>query len=62
MSQGGGGVCYQALEALKDGIMYSGKYEGGLCVFDTLHVVVFSNEGPKDGMLSEDRVNLIRLD
>ncbi len=48
---------YKAIEALKTGMLYSGKYEGGLFVFDKPpHVVIFANEEPDlDKTLSEDR-------
>lgn len=44
-----------AAEAMKNGLISSGKYEGGQLVFDSPHVVVFANEPPPWGKMSLDR-------
>lgn len=46
---------YAALEKVKDGLFYSGKYEGTMCVFNSPHVVVFANQPPDRAKLSADR-------
>lgn len=51
----GEAISYKGLESVKDGIFYSGKYEGGMCVGNPPHVFVFSNTEPNLAMLSEDR-------
>lgn len=43
------------VEALKNGMLYSGKYEGGLCMFAHPHVVAFANFEPDKEDLSLDR-------
>lgn len=48
-------VSYEALETMKDGIFFSGKYESGMCVYPTIHVVVFANFAPTIEKLSADR-------
>lgn len=48
-------VSYQSLECLKNGCLYSGKYEGGLCVFTAPHVICFANERPIMESMSLDR-------
>ena len=48
-------VSYQAIESLKNGYFFSGKYESGMCRFNSPHVIVFSNEEPEDYNLSPDR-------
>lgn len=48
-------VSYQALESLKNGLLYSGKYEGGKCVFPHPHVVCFANSMPDTSKMSADR-------
>lgn len=48
-------VSYQALEEVKNGIFFNTKYESGMCVFNTPHVIVFSNFYPNEEMLSKDR-------
>lgn len=51
-----GFVSYTAMEEVKDGMFFSGKYESDMCVFNQPHVVVFANFAPKtDGTMSEDR-------
>lgn len=48
-------VSYQAIERIKDGALYSGKYEGGVCILAKVHVFVFANEPPKWKEFSSDR-------
>lgn len=48
-------VSYTAIECLKNGLLYSGKYEGGKCIFPHPHVLCFANEKPKWTALSMDR-------
>ena len=55
-----GYVSYQAIEKIKDGIFYSGKYESGMCRFNRPHVVCFANEPPDEERLSSDRWNVVR--
>lgn len=49
-------ISWQAIESVKNGFFYSGKYEGGQCMFDNPHVVIFANIPPPKGHLSEDRI------
>lgn len=51
-----GHINYAAIEALKNGFIYSGKYEGGQVFGLSPHVIVFANSRPKSGELSEDRI------
>lgn len=57
-------VSYDALESIKNGAFFSGKYEGGQALFNSPHVVVFANEAPDRAKMSEDRwrVRLIKPD
>lgn len=48
-------VSYQAIECLKNGLLYSGKYEGGRCIFPSPTVICFANERPKISKMSLDR-------
>lgn len=50
-----GYVNYSVYEKLKDGLLYSGKYEGGVCALDRLHVICFANEPPQFVEVSRDR-------
>jgi len=54
-------INYGVLEQLKNGLIYSGKYEGGLCLFDDVHVIVFANFMPDLEQFSEDRWNIIDI-
>lgn len=56
-----GYVNYGVLEQLKNGLIYSGKYEGGLCLFDDVHVFVFANFMPDLSQFSKDRWNIIDI-
>lgn len=54
-------VSYQSIEKIKDGLFYSGKYEGGICCFKPPHIIIFSNEEPDYDQMSQDRWNIIRI-
>lgn len=57
-----GYINYGVLEQLKNGLIYSGKYEGGQCWFDAVHVIVFANFYPDYSQFSKDRWNIISID
>lgn len=48
-------VSYTALEEIKNGCFFSGKYESGMCIYNEPHVIVFANFEPKLDKLSKDR-------
>lgn len=50
-----GHISYGAIEACKNGLLYSGKYEGGKCIFDYPHVIIFANEEPNYTEMSSDK-------
>lgn len=54
-------INYGILEQLKDGHVYSGKYEGAEIWLEDVHVIVFSNQMPDLSKFSEDRWNIIEL-
>lgn len=54
-------LSYESLEAVKDGIFFSGKYESKQCVYDCPHVICFANFEPAKEKLSLDRWNIIRI-
>lgn len=54
-------INYDAIEQLKNGLLYSGKYEGGICVFPCPHVVAFANQLPDESSLSKDRWNIVEI-
>lgn len=54
-------VNYNAIEALKDGLIFSGKYESKTKIFNSPHVVIFANFEPNLNALSSDRWNVRKL-
>lgn len=54
-------INYGLLEQLKNGLIYSGKYEGGICVFDHPHVICLSNELPDEDSMSGDRWRIYNI-
>ncbi len=49
------GISYPAIEGIKNGIMFSSKYESRQIIFDCPHVCVFANAPPREDQLSMDR-------
>lgn len=56
-----GKVSYAAIEAMKDGLLQSGKYEGGWRIYPCPHVVIFANWMPDIAALSADRWTIREL-
>ena len=55
-------VCYSAMESLKDGMMFSSKYQSAAKEFPPTHVIVMSNSPPVvEGNLSYDRLILLDI-
>jgi len=54
-------VSYKSIESLKNGIIFSSKYESGVKIFNIPHVVVFANFPPRIDTLSEDRWEIKEL-
>lgn len=50
-----GHINYAAIEQLKNGFLYSGKYEGGKILGIGPHIFVFANDEPDMEQLSKDR-------
>lgn len=48
-------VCYEAIEKLKNGLWFSGKYESGMILIPPPHVIIFANYEPQYERLSLDR-------
>lgn len=48
-------VSYEALESIKDGIFFSGKYESQQVIFNSPILICFSNFPPNENSLSKDR-------
>ena len=56
-----GAVSYNAIEQLKDGLVFSSKYEGGTKIFNPPHVIIFANWLPDVTQLSADRWNIVEI-
>lgn len=50
-----GKISYHALEAIKNAIFFSGKYESSWVVTNYMHVIVFANFPPDESRMSSDR-------
>lgn len=50
-----GRVNYGAIEAVKDGLVFSSKYESKMKIFNCPHVFVFANFEPNYSSMSQDR-------
>lgn len=48
-------VSYDAIESIKNGIFFSGKYESKQQIFNPPHVICFANFAPDMNALSKDR-------
>lgn len=53
---------YGAIEQIKNGLLFSGKYDGDMCVFNTPHVITFANTPPNWDMMSRDRWHVVRIE
>lgn len=54
-------ICYSTLEKIKDGLIYSGKYEGGKCRLIPHHLIIFANFEPDKSTMSLDRWDIHNL-
>jgi hypothetical protein len=52
-------INYDVIEQIKGGCFYSGKYEGGLCVYPSPHIIIFSNNLPDKSKMTLDRWKII---
>jgi len=53
--QSEGAFSYASVESIKDGLVFSGKYDGGSKLFPKPHIVIFANWFPDVTKLSIDR-------
>jgi len=55
-------ISWGGIEKIKDGLFYSGKYEGGMVVMNCPHVICLANSEPDRNKLSEDRWNIKEIE
>lgn len=58
----GNKISYDAIEAIKNGLICNTKFETGYKRFNPPHVIIFSNRHPDISQLSEDRWNIVNID
>lgn len=56
-----GDYIYSFIESVKDGMVFSPKYESRMKYLGKVHVVVMMNEEPNKKLLSNDRYYVIDL-
>ncbi len=54
-------VSYLAMEKVKDGLFFSGKFKSGMCIFNCPHLIVFANFPPMTTKLSLDRWHIVEV-
>lgn len=54
-------INYGAIENLKNGLLFSSKYESGLVIMNSPFIVCFSNELPKIEKMSKDRWRILDI-
>lgn len=54
-------INYGAIEQVKNGFVFSGKYESTQLIFNCPHVIVFANEEPDYRKISEDRWDVRKI-
>lgn len=55
-------VSFGAIEKIKDGLFYSGKYEGGMVVMNSPHIICMANSEPNTEKMSLDRWQITNID
>lgn len=55
-------ISYAGLEEIKNGCFFSPKFEGGMCIYNTPHVIVLANTAPDESKMSEDRWDIRNID
>ncbi len=54
-------VSYSAIEEIKNGCLFSGKYEASMCIFNSPVIICFANEPPKTEKMSLDRWKIYEI-
>lgn len=54
-------ISYDALESIKNGVFFSGKYEACQVIMNSPHIICFSNQMPELDKMSIDRWNVTKI-
>lgn len=54
-------ISYEAIEKVKDGLFFCGKYESTQVIMNSPHVYIFMNEQPDTNKMSKDRWKITNL-
>lgn len=54
-------INYGCIENIKNGTLFSGKYESCNLIIPRVHIVIFANEMPSTMSMSKDRWNIIEI-
>lgn len=54
-------ICYEAIESIKNGCFFCGKYESDMVLMNSPHMIIFANRPPDKSKLSLDRWNIVNL-
>lgn len=52
---------YEAIESIKNGCFFSGKYESTQVIMNSPHVIIFANSPPQEYKLSQDRWKITKI-
>lgn len=55
-------LSYEGIECIKNGLFFNGKYESGMVVGNSPHVVIFANVHPDTTEMSADRWRITELE
>lgn len=54
-------INYEAIESIKNGCFFSGKYESKQVLMNSPHIIIFANSPPCKNKLSEDRWHIVEI-
>lgn len=60
--ENGNNVSYKSIESIKNGMIFSPKFESNYKLFNSPHVIIFANEPPQEEKLSKDRWVIKKID
>ncbi len=55
-------ISFEAIESVKNGIFFTGKYESGMVMFNSPHIICFANFEPDKSNMSVDRWDIVKIE